>query len=280
MAGLEPATGLFEKRPAGQLPIARTCRIREPAQVAAYAQDWEKYYTDHFGLRKLLLAATGWPLLSVWISPISAVVVASQMASRAGSTSTRRGGGWHGIRCLSGEKAVHTTKLARDQSKLPACRPSAGNHIEFLGGRCPDSRPSIQSTAKTDGQCRGSHPNRADVEYRPSRSGLALRSICVRPSSSNAEAGPISTPTRIGRKGIFVAFLALMHALQHEAQPRVLSSSGCQVAGPGPVQPGLIWNCWYPWYPRDSAVAPILAKHPSGGRRGKVLVFHDPSSFP
>jgi hypothetical protein len=35
-----------------------------------------------------------------------------------------------------------------------------------------------------------------------------------------------------------------------------------------------------PWYPRESALAPILPKEPSGGRRGKVLVLHDSFFIP
>jgi len=40
-------------------------------------------------------------------------------------------------------------------------------------------------------------------------------------------------------------------------------------------------ECWVsPGNPRDSALAPILPKAPSGGRRGKVLVFHDSFFIP
>jgi len=35
-----------------------------------------------------------------------------------------------------------------------------------------------------------------------------------------------------------------------------------------------------PWHPREPALAPILPKQPSGGRRGKVLVLHDSFFIP
>jgi hypothetical protein len=283
----EPATGLFEKRPLAKLPDRKEYRFRELAQVAAYAQDWEKYYTDNFGLRKLLLGSYRLVLFYLFgISANPAVVVGeSDGQSRWLYFNGAAAGDGTGFDAFLGKKPYTPQELAGIKANLARLSTLLqDNHIEFLVVACPDKQTIYPEYLPKNRRPVPGLPSKFEQMSSTVQAALGWHYVDLRATLIQAKAeGPVyfHTDSHWNAKGIFVGFLALMHALQHEDATRVsLSSRDVRWQDLAPFNGDLIGMLGIPWYPRDSALAPILPKAPSGGRRGKVLVFHDSFFIP
>ncbi|MGB8294314.1 MAG: hypothetical protein WCG85_02695 [Polyangia bacterium] len=283
----EPASGLFEKRPLAKLPDAKQYRFREPAQVAAYAQDWEKYYTDNFGLRKLLLGSYRLALFYLFgISANPAVVVGeSDRPFRWLYFDGALANDGRGFDAFLGklpyaprELAGITANLARLSKLL------TDNHIEFVVVTCPDKQSVYPEYLPKSLRPVPGVSSRFEQMSEVIHAALGSHYIDLRAPLMQAKAeGPVyyHTDTHWNERGIFAGYRAFMQVLQQQDPTRVpLPSSDIKWKNLPPVNGDLIGMLGLPWYPRESALAPILPKEPSGGRRGKVLVLHDSFFIP
>jgi len=102
--------------------------------VAAYAQDWEKYYTDPLWtaqaaagqLRLALFYLFGISAIRPWCGRVRWPVALALLQRSAAA------GGWHGIRLPFWEKPYTPQELAGIKATWPLVDLLQDNHIEFL----------------------------------------------------------------------------------------------------------------------------------------------------
>jgi|GEM_PF-3967966 hypothetical protein len=283
----EPATGLFEKRPLATLPELKQYRFSDPAKVAAYAQDWEKYYTDNFGLRKLLLGSYRLALFYLFgISANPAAVVGeSDGRYRWLYFDGAAAGDGRGFDAFLGKQPYTPRELAGITANLARLsKLLEDNHIKFVVVTCPDKQSVYPEYLPKSRRPVPGVPSRLEQMSGAVRAALGSRYVDLRAPLMQAKAeGPVyfHTDTHWNERGIFVGYRAFMQALQQQDPTRVpLPSREVRWQNLPPANGDLIGMVGLPWYPREPALAPILPKQPSGGRRAKVLVLHDSFFIP
>jgi alginate O-acetyltransferase complex protein AlgJ len=283
----EPLPALFEKRPLAKLPDVKEYRFREPAQVAAYAQDWEKYYTDNFGLRKLLLGSYRLALFYLFgISANPAVVVGES----DGQThwlyfDGAEAGDGRGFKAFLGKQPYTPGDLVGIRANLARLsKLLEDNHIQFVVVACPDKQSVYPEYLPENRRPAPGISSRFEQMFGPVYAALGARYVDLRDPLIQAKAeAPVyyHTDTHWNERGIFVGYRAFMQVLQRQDPTRVpLSSSDIRWKNLPPVNGDLVGLLGLPWYPREAMLDPILPKEPSGGRRGKVLVLHDSFFIP
>jgi hypothetical protein len=291
IAGLcrfEPMAGVFENRALAKRPDPAAYQFRDPDRVAAFAQDWEQYYTDNFGLRKLLIGSyRGAWFHSFGISANPAVVVGeSDGHSRWLYYEGAKAGDGLGLNAFLGKIPFNAAELAAIRANLArVSKLLTDNHIKFLVIACPDKQSIYPEYLPKDLRPVPGVPSRLEQMSSTVQSVLGAHYVDLRAALRQAKSeGTLYFPTdsHWNAKGALVAYRALMQALQQQDPTRVaLSSSDVRWQNLPSVAGDLIGTLGLPRYPQEPQLAPILPAPdvPPGRRRGKVLVLHDSFFF-
>lgn len=281
---LRPMEGLDEKRALAKPPELAQVRWKEMASIAGFAQGWEKYYGDHFGLRKLLIGGYRLAMFHVLrISPNPAVVI----------------GGWDGhTRWLYYEAAAANNGMGFDgflgrtpytQAELAAIAANlarlsklfADNHTKFLFVICPDKQSVYPEYLPRNLRPVPGKPSRLDQLSSVAQNVLGSHYLDLRAAMRGAKSqGTIYFPadTHWNHKAALVTYQALMQALQEQDPTRVALPGSAVRWETLPIVTGdLIDLAGLPVFSREPFLAPVLpaADVPRGRKRGKLLVLHD-----
>lgn len=143
IARIEPMARLDENRALAKPPAHKPWALRSAAAVTALAQEWERYFNDHFGLRKLLVGT--YRLFTFHIlGHVSTPSVVVGKATRDGQwlfyhASAAKDG--VGMESLMGQRPYSAAQLQAMIGRLADANALATrNHLPFVIAICPDKQ--------------------------------------------------------------------------------------------------------------------------------------------
>jgi len=281
---LHPMEGLDEKRAMAKRPDFGQVRWKEMTSLAGFAQDWEKYYGDHFGLRKLLIGGYRLAMFHLLrISPNPAVVIGGWDGRTRWlyyeATAAKNGMGFDGFLGKAPYTQAELAAIAANLVRLSKL--FEDNHTQFLFVVCPDKQSIYPEYLPRDLRPVPGRPSRLDQVSSVAQSVLGAHYLDLREAMRGAKSqGTIYFPadTHWNHKAALVTYQALMQALRQQDPTRVALPSSDVKWETLPIVTGdLIDLAGLPAFSREPFFAPVLptADVPQGRRRGKLLVFHD-----
>jgi hypothetical protein len=281
---LRPLEGLDEKRELAKPPSFAHVRWRDMASIASFAQGWEKYYVDNFGLRKLLVGSYRLAMFHLLkISPNPAVVIGEWDGHTRWlyfeAAAANNGAGFDGflgkVPYTQAQLAAIAANLAR-LSKL-----FADNHTSFLFVVCPDKQSIYPEYLPRNLRPVPGKSSRLDQLSEIAQGVLGSHYLDLRAALRKAklrERMYFPADTHWNHKAGLLVYQEVMQALQQQDPTRVpLPSSAVRWEKLPLVTVDLMDLGGFPSFSQEPFLAPILPTPdvPRGRRRGKLLVFHD-----
>ena len=281
---LYPMQGLDEKRAMAQRPDFAHVRFRELASVAGFAQDWEKYYADHFGLRKLLIGSYRLAMFYLFQISLNPAVVIGQSDGHSrwlyyDASAAANGAGFDGFLGKTPYTQAELSAIAANLARLSKL--FADNHTKFLFVVAPDKQSIYPEYLPRHLRPRPGVPSRLDQLSTIAQAVLASHYLDLRAVIREAKSqGTIYFPmdSHWNYKAAFVAYQALMQALQLQDPTRAALPLSAVKWESVPIVTGdLIDLAGLPAFSREPLLAPILPVPdlPHGRRHGKLLVLYD-----
>lgn len=282
--GLNPMNTLDEKRALAKKPGARPWTLAEIPQLATLAQEWEKYFNDHFGLRKLLIGTYRLATFHVLkTSPNPAVVIGE--SDRAGRWLFLDAAVTHdglGLEALLGKKPYAANELAVIAVQLKqATELAERNGVKFLFVVCPDKQTIYPENLPRRFRPQPGTPSRLDQFWTMAADLREVPLVDLRAPLWNAKPGALlyhTTDTHWNSRGGFVGYQVVAKALQAQDPSREpIAAAFVQWQDAGQHTGDLVNLIGLPRPLQDQDWAPIIAPAAVQGRpkHGKLLVLGD-----
>ena len=287
LCGFNPMGKLDERRALAAKPRScptwREC-LSSTSSVAALAQAWDKYYTDHFGLRKLLIGTYRLALFHVLrTSPNPAVVVGRSNGGQRwlfyDGTIANDG---IGFESLLGKKPYTDQELALISRNLTRWTELAQrNGVKLLILPIPDKQSIYPENLPRRLQPTAGSRSRLDQFWTMAEKLKGVPLIDIRSALRTAKQTKqvyYATDNHWNEQGALIAYQLLMDALRLQDNGRgALPRDAIRWM---PPMPGISDNLLVSGLPvpvGEWPVIPILptSQPPDGSRRGKLLVLSD-----
>lgn len=280
---LRPLQGLDEKRALAKLPAPSTVRWTDARTVAGFARDYEAYFGDHFGLRKLLIG--GYRLLSFHLlrTTVNPAVVVGQAAGgerwlyyhgSAAKDGIGLEGQLGGAPLLPAELAGIAVNL-QQQAKL-----LADHGVELLVVAVPDKQTIYPEYLPARFQPKPGARSRLDQVSEVAYHVLGARYLDLRASLLQGKSETLMyfpQDTHWTPAAAFIAYGKVMESLHRYDPTRSPLPRQAFVWRPSDLLMGDLSDLaglppiWKQPLERPALVAPLPASH----RRGKLLMYCD-----
>jgi hypothetical protein len=282
--GLDPMNGLDEKRALARKPPARRWTLAAVPQMATLAQEWEKYFNDHFGLRKLLIGS--YRLATFYLlkaSPNPGIVVGQ--SDRAGrwlfldADVTKDGFGFEG---WLGKKPYTNAELSMIAVQLKqAVDLAQRNGVKFMIVVCPDKHTVYPENLPGRFRAQPGTRSRLDQFWEMAAGLKDVPMVDLRVPLWNAKQGATlyhTTDTHWNFRGGFVGYQVIAKALQAQDPSREpIASAFVQWQDAGQHAGDLVKLMGLTRPLQDQGWTPIVAPEAVQGKpkHGKLLVLGD-----
>jgi len=276
--------GRVRGRALAERPNPARFRFKELASVAAFARDWEKFYNDHFGLRKLLIGSYRLAVYYLLRTSTNSSVVLGESDGRSRwfyyeGAMAGDGMGLDGFLGKAPYKAAELAAMTAEFARMSKL--FADNHTKFLVVVCPDKQSVYPEYLPRDLRPRFGTLSRLDQISSVAQVVLGSHYLDLRAVLREAKSEGLvylHADSHWNARGAFVGYQAFMRALQQQDPTRAPPvDSDIRWETSGSVTGDLIVLLGLPMFPGEPGVVPVRPNDhvPSGSRRGKVLVFHD-----
>jgi alginate O-acetyltransferase complex protein AlgJ len=273
---LNPMGMLDEKRALAEKPANSPLRRDSLSRVPAIAQQWEKYFNDNFGFRKLLIGT--YRLLSFHLlrqSPNPAVVVGRSAWLFFDAKAARDG---MGFESLLGAKPYSGAQLESIATNLRAQVALAKNaNVELVLAVCPDKQTMYPDYLPPRLRPKPGTSSRLDQFWSVAPKIDGLHAVDLRTALRNAKAASVlyyPSDTHWNVRGAAAGYEAIanaLYALDSTRAPVPLTSMSWETQGKRTSD--LTELLGVPVFGGESELVAILPR--SGQRRGKLLVLGD-----
>jgi hypothetical protein len=282
--GLNPMNNLDEKRALAPKPSLRPWKLTTVAQAATLAQEWEKYFNDHFGLRKLLIGS--YRLATFYVlktSPNPAVVIGE--SNRAGRWLFLDAAVTHdglGLEALMGKKPYSAGELAGIAVHLKQATDLAQrNGVTFVIVVCPDKQTIYPENLPSRFRPQPGTPSRLEQFWAMAAGLKEVPLVDLRASLWDAKPEALlyhTTDTHWNLRGGFVGYQVVAKVLQAQDPSRApIATTLVQWQDAGQHTGDLVNLIGLPRPLQDQRWEPIIAPAAVQGnsKHGKLLVLGD-----
>lgn len=281
---VDPMNSLDEKRALAPRPAVRRWTLASLPPVATLAQEWEKYFNDHFGLRKLLIGTyrlAAFHLLKT--SPNPGIVVGESDGAGTwlflDADLTKDGLGFQG---WLGKQPYSDAQLATIAVQLrQATELARKNEVKFLFVICPDKQTVYPENLPSRLRPQPGTRSRLDQFWAMAAGLTDVPLVDLRAPLWKAKPDGVlyhTTDTHWNFRGGFVGYQAAAKALQAQDPSREpIAATFVQWQNAGPATGDLVKLMGLPGHLSDQLWAPTIAPGATQGKpkRGKLLVLGD-----
>ena len=280
---LRPMDRFDEKRALAKAPQLSGVKWSDTQSVVTFTRDWETYYGDNFGLRKLLIGS--YRLASLHLFRISlnpAVVVGeSDGGVRWLYFDASAAGNGMGLDGFLGKVPYGQAELAAIGANLSRlAKLFADNHTQFLVVVVPDKQTICPEHLPKSLRPRPGTRSRSDQVSEVAERVLGPAYLDLRQAMLQAKSeGILYYPqdTHWNHKAGLLAYQKLMQALQVQDPTRTPMPKEAFRWDRNPILLGdLIDLAGLPSFSREPLLVPVLTSAiPPGHRHGKLLIYYD-----